>query len=942
MARWFLSYHSPDQSLAERLKGAIERKDAAARVFFAPTHLRAGGSWSTQLAQEIADATAFILLIGHAGIGKWQVPEYDEALDKWVKSDRKFPLILMLLEGQTAPGLPFLRQLHWIVTSDPSSEKGIARIFDALAGGGLSPGELWRYTCPYRGLEAMKEEDSDYFFGRTRETVEVLSALAGAPGRLPVLIGNSGVGKSSLAQAGVLAALKRQAWPEDAQAPNAWPTLFQDSRQWCFLSLKPGTDPLKSLIESFLDTWQYAATDPERVTRQHGWMEALREGKATLSDLIDATERRRKELDQPPPPGFFLYVDQGEELYVRADEIQRRRFSELLVQALSDPRLHVMMSMRSDFLGYLQADKPLFKARQHIDVPPLGEEEIREIVSRPAQLLSARFETDRLVEIITQRAAEDAVRDVGALPLLSYTLDDMWTSMMHRGDGMLRLPAQSFELGGVLVDRANRFLETHPGAEDALRRVLTLRLATVHEDGEPTRRRAARGEFTDAEWRLVSELADYPNRLLVIITTEAGESYSEVAHEAIFRRWDKLREWIAAAREFLAWRSGLEAARRAWQATPEASKQDALLMGAALTQAQSWLAKRADDLPAPDREFIEQSIERENKAQARARRVQMAIYGLVAAVILGLVGWIEQSFIKSQWLWWTSQRPFVSANVWPYALNPAAEQALKSGDTFRECAPKQPNADYCPDMVVVPSGTFMMGSPATDTQAYSSEFPQHQVTIAKPFAVAKFELTFDEWDACVAGGGCDGYMPPMSGWGRGQQPVLSVSWDDAQRYVQWLSKMTGKPYRLLSDAEYEYAARAGATTKYPWGDNVGENNANCASCGDKWGNRQAAPVGSFPPNKFGLYDMVGNVWEWVEDCFHNNYDGAPNDGSAWIAGGDCRSRFIRGGAWNYSAREVRSAVHFINSTDAKYNALGFRVARTLAAGTGTTGGSGGR
>ena len=244
MQRWFLSYHSPDQALAEQLKAAIESKDPDSRVFFAPANLRAGGSWSAQLAQEIADSTAFILLIGEAGIGKWQVPEYDEALDKWVKSERRFPLIVVVLQGQTAPGLPFLRQLHWIVTPTPASEKDVARLFDAASGGDSSPDTLWRYTSPYRGLEAMEEKDSDYFFGRKRETVEILSALAAAQDRLPVLIGNSGVGKSSLAQAGVLAALKRMAWPEEAQAPNAWPAAFQDSRQWCFLLFKPGTDPL--------------------------------------------------------------------------------------------------------------------------------------------------------------------------------------------------------------------------------------------------------------------------------------------------------------------------------------------------------------------------------------------------------------------------------------------------------------------------------------------------------------------------------------------------------------------------------------------------------------------------------------------------------------------------------------------------------------------------
>ena len=275
MSRWFLSYHSPDQALAERLKAAIERKDSASRVFFAPTHMRAGGSWSAQLAQEIAAATAFILLIG-GEVGPWQVLEYDEALDKWAKSPSDFPLIVVLLEGQTAPGLPFLRRLHWIITPDPSSEKDVGRLFDAAAGGGTIRGDLWRYTSPYRGLAAMEEKDTDYFFGRKRETVDVLAALAGATDRLPVLIGNSGVGKSSLAQAGVLAALKRQAWPEEAGAPNAWPAVFQDSRQWCFLSLKPGTDPLKALVESFLDTWQFAATDPERVKHQHGWIELLR------------------------------------------------------------------------------------------------------------------------------------------------------------------------------------------------------------------------------------------------------------------------------------------------------------------------------------------------------------------------------------------------------------------------------------------------------------------------------------------------------------------------------------------------------------------------------------------------------------------------------------------------------------------------------------------
>jgi hypothetical protein len=283
MRRWFLSYHSPDQALAKRLKAAIERKDPTSRVFFAPLHNRAGGFWTAQLAQEIADATAFILLVGERGLGDWQVLEYDEALDKRVTSP-DFPLVVVLLEGQTAPGLPFLRRLHWIITPDPASEKDIARLFDVASGSGTSPGELWRYTSPYRGLEAMEEKDSDYFFGRVQETIEVLRALATAPDRLPVLIGNSGVGKSSLAQAGVLAALKRQAWPEEARAANAWPQAFEDSRQWCFLTLKPGAEPLKALVQSFFDTWQFDASDPRREERLNEWVDRLRDGTASLRD----------------------------------------------------------------------------------------------------------------------------------------------------------------------------------------------------------------------------------------------------------------------------------------------------------------------------------------------------------------------------------------------------------------------------------------------------------------------------------------------------------------------------------------------------------------------------------------------------------------------------------------------------------------------------------
>ena len=158
---------------------------------------------------------------------------------------------------------------------------------------------------------------------------------------------------------------------------------------------------------------------------------------------------------------------------------------------------------------------------------------------------------------------------------------------------------------------------------------------------------------------------------------------------------------------------------------------------------------------------------------------------------------------------------------------------------------------------------------------------------------------------------------------------MNLSWDDAKRYVAWLSRITGKPYRLLTGAEYEYATRAGTQTAYPWGNAIGTNNANCHACGSQWDARQTAPVGSFAPNGFGLYDMVGNVEEWMEDCYHESYVGAPTDGSAWIEGADCSNRIVRAGSWFFAPAFLRSAKRYWFTTDYRLNYLGFRVARTL-------------
>ena len=258
---------------------------------------------------------------------------------------------------------------------------------------------------------------------------------------------------------------------------------------------------------------------------------------------------------------------------------------------------------------------------------------------------------------------------------------------------------------------------------------------------------------------------------------------------------------------------------------------------------------------------------------------------------------------------------------------PEAEAEHKPGEEFQDC-------DTCPKMVVVPAGSFTMGSPPGEKDGEDDEGPQRSVTIPSAFAVGKFEVTFAEWDACVADGGCTAYIPSDEGWGRGSRPVINVSWDDAKAYVAWLSKKTGKTYRLLSEAEWEYAARAGTTTPFSTGRTITTDqanfNGNYTYNGSRKGQyrQKTVSVGSFPANAFGLHDMHGNVWEWVEDCWHDSYRGAPSNGSAWTTG-DCSLRVLRGSSWFSEPRYLRSANRSRYLSDFRLNDSGLRVARTL-------------
>ena len=258
-------------------------------------------------------------------------------------------------------------------------------------------------------------------------------------------------------------------------------------------------------------------------------------------------------------------------------------------------------------------------------------------------------------------------------------------------------------------------------------------------------------------------------------------------------------------------------------------------------------------------------------------------------------------------------------------LTPELEQTLKAKDSFKEC-------DTCPEMVVVPAGSFTMGTPADEPYRLKGEDPQHRVTIAKPFAVGRFTISFDEWDACVADGGCGGYKGSDYEYGRGRMPANGINFEQAKSYLAWLSRKVGRTYRLPSESEREYFARAGTTTPFWFGKTISAQNANYDASnnypGGPYGvaSKGPKPVDSYLPNPFGLYQVNGNAEEWTEDCYNKRYtEDTPTDGSPWLEG-DCSKRMMRGGGWNGPALTQRTGYRNEMNVIAGYN---FRVVRAL-------------
>lgn len=292
---------------------------------------------------------------------------------------------------------------------------------------------------------------------------------------------------------------------------------------------------------------------------------------------------------------------------------------------------------------------------------------------------------------------------------------------------------------------------------------------------------------------------------------------------------------------------------------------------------------------------------------------------ILSIALLGASTWMFRSQVVAD----TSELACDSTEIFVSSVH----RCLKSKEAFKDCP-------QCPEMVVLPAGEFQMGSAVQEATRSSSEGPQHLVTIKRPFAVGKYEVTFAEWDACVVDGGCS-HNPRDSGWGRNSWPVINVSWDDVvKEYLPWISKKAGQRYRLLTESEWEYAARAGTTSPFATGSTITADVANFDGTNIYGGSakgdyrKRTVEVGSFPSNAFGLHDMHGNVWEWVGDCYVDAYINAPSAGSAAAETPGC-PRVMRGGSWIDSPRVLRSANRGFVPPNTRFIYRGFRVGKSL-------------
>jgi len=639
------------------------------------------------------------------------------------------------------------------------------------------------------------------------------------------------------------------------------------SDRWHYVVMRIGANPVRDLFKAL------AAVTPDAAS-------------ISTNEILDS-----KKLEQYLLVGsdnqYLLVIDQFEELFMQAAE--QNKFIQLLLEIASrwKSRIALIIVMRSDYLSTVLEVSPSptwtdLVERNIVFVGPMGIKDLRKAIEAPAHGLGLATEPG-LTELILQ----DAVGGPGALPLVQHLLRALWE---RRRAGYLTVEAYH-EIGGVtgsLPIGAEGFFNSLDPEDQKKAKAVLLQLVAFMPEGGFVRRVATLDEFSHDMRRVLDGLVQA--RLVVVssVSIEPGSPVRvELIHEALVRAWSRFNNWVNEERLFLVWLQRLKAMKKDW----EASHRNAglLLRGLSLREALEWLKRKPDYFSPDERQFV---------ATSQTRRTSEHV---VAAVGAGLVLWL------------------IGGTTWLWQKGYTIDQALLKVKSLWIAIHEEPA------MVPLPGGVLQMGDVEKVGDLWRN--PVHLVTL-KPFALGKYEVTFNEYDRFAIAIGR--HLPDDQGWGRDSRPVINVSWEDAKAYTEWLSAQSGKHYRLPTESEWEYAARSGAKHE-SWAGTSQESELDTyAVFANNAGNR-TAKVGKKEKNSFGIYDLSGNVMEWVEDCAHSTYHDAPQDGSAWLEtdDGNCALRVFRGGSWNSVPMELHTSYRLRLSAVYRSNAIGFRLAQDV-------------
>ena len=911
----FISHSSQDNDQAVRVRDWL-KSQGWGEVFLdldPAQGLAPGQRWQEELKRAGENCAAVVVLVSPNWVAsRWCQTEFLVA-DQLGK--RVFPVFIAPTPFDDLPlELKGKFQLADISTPEKEAE-GFQRLAHGLKRAGLDPtsfhwpppGEPTRSV--YRGLQALDVQDAAIFFGRDAAITKGLDELRrlrdGAPELLLVILGASGAGKSSFLRAGLMARLKRDEQnflvlpivrPERAAMSGA---------QGLIASLRTaGFQPADSGNAGQMPAAQLA--------------QAFAELRRPVVERLTRNAEAARETYSAKPPTIIIPIDQAEELF-GAEQAERVVFCEALAGAIAqDGNALVVATIRSDSYEPLQTESLLASAPQLLfNLPPIAAGSFQQIIEGPARLAKPPLAVE---PALTQQLLAD-LDAADALPLLAFTLERL--KAQHGGDAKLTLADYHDKLGGLsgaIQTAVAAVLGAQPSKDELAqaRRLFVPALVQVDRDG--VKRRVGRRANLPADTQALADRF-VEQRLLV---TDDGSI--EVAHEAILRQWPALASWIAEERLALSTLEAVSAAWREWR--------DHFVRRGG-REGESWLAHRGDRLrealEIARREDVGSWIEPDvlmyldECAQAEGRRkrqsIRMQVLGASALVLVISAGLAFMT--QDQW------RPELDA-WWNYKRFVHSAEELRAGPTGEESAFQDCRPGSCPLMVVIPEGSAMIGAAADDPEVGGYSLPLQQVTMPR-FAVSQHEITWADWQPCVAARRC----PELdrSGWDGDDRPVINASWLHAQAYADWVKEMTGQDYRLLTEQEWEYAARgvtsAEATpTRFSWGDEdpvcdtAAENGAAFRVCEQQttW------PAGSFKVNAFGLYDMHGNVWEWTATCFDAEQSFEQTEAET----SECSSRVVRGGSWlNEDPQYLRSANSSRNTPSVRFFHLGFRVARTL-------------